>query len=97
MTSRRRAKKERSGQESKPFGFLLILFTEILIISLILAIFCFWWYKWRPAKIISHCSVLSQQKATEKNEEDGGPTGKYKASDRNQYYRWCLQENGLEK
>lgn len=93
-------KSKRKKQELDPsalFKFLLILFTEIIVVLLLVFGFCFWWCRWRPSQIISTCAQQATDKAVSKNENEGGKEGGFKARDREQYYEWCLEENGLVK
>lgn len=95
--SKKGPKKAPDRNRRDPYLFLFITLLEILIILTATAIFCFWWYQWRPSKIISACSLEAERQAVEKNEEEGGPEGRFRSYDRKKYYDWCLQENGLRE
>lgn len=56
----------------------------------------FYWYEYRPTTIVSDCSSEAQDNAIEKRADSGETDGKFNADDRDRYYKWCLQKNGID-
>ena len=67
------------------FKIITVLFLLSLGIGL------FYWFHYRPSRIISQCSFEAKDSAIKRLNNNK----KYKADDRDTYYKWCLQENGL--
>ena len=57
----------------------------------------FWWYSFRPSRIVRSCSLEAKQKAVTKLAGVEEDKGKFRSDDRDSYYKWCLQEHGLVK
>ena len=62
----------------------------IIVIAALLG-FVFYWYSYRPSQVVQECSSEAKEKAVEKLDLDD----KYNKSDRDAYYKWCLQERGF--
>lgn len=69
----------------------------IIIIAILAAGIIFYWYSYRPSYVVSKCSIEAKGKAIEKYDGIGEKEGKFRADDRDTYYKWCLQEKGLVK
>ena len=63
--------------------------------TLLLLVAVFYWYEWRPSAIRKECHVVAVDKAIEKNKRKKPDATGYTKTDRDAYYKWCLQSKGL--
>jgi hypothetical protein len=60
----------------------------IIILIVIVATYLFYWYEWRPARLVKACHLwsLDRVKSVDGDREDV-----------NYFYKKCLRENGIDK
>lgn len=63
----------------------------IVVVVLLVAVYCFWWFEWRPANIRSSCGVYAKN-----NHKGCGDNGDYNSCTTKVYLN-CVHEKGLSE